>query len=77
MPKKKSSKAASSTPRAAAKPRESLVVQSKVRERVRALGMRCSGDFVDALSGRVDDLIKAAVSRAKGHNVATLGPRDL
>jgi hypothetical protein len=52
-----------------------LVVASKVK--VACTGMRCSGNFVDALDKTVDGLLKAAVARAKENGRATCRPCDL
>ncbi len=52
-----------------------LVVRSKVRECCK--GMRVSGDFFDALDKAVENLVKAAVKRAKANGRMTLKPADL
>ncbi|MFH0890002.1 MAG: DUF1931 domain-containing protein [Candidatus Aenigmatarchaeota archaeon] len=52
-----------------------LVVRSKVKEA--AKGMRCSGDFFEALDNVVAGKIKKASERAKGNGRSTLRPVDL
>lgn len=54
---------------------ELLVVRSKIKEQ--AKGMNVSGDFADALSDRVGQLIAEAVRRAKENKRSTIQPRDL
>ncbi len=52
-----------------------LVVRSKIKEY--AKGMNVSGDFADALSKKVEQLIADAARRAKDNNRSTVKPRDL
>ncbi|MBI4177730.1 MAG: DUF1931 domain-containing protein [Candidatus Aenigmarchaeota archaeon] len=52
-----------------------LVVRSKVKDA--AKGMRCSGDFCDALDKVVEMKVKKAAERAKGNGRSTLRPVDL
>ena len=54
---------------------ELLVVRSKIKDY--AKGMNVSGDFADALSKKVELLIKDAVQRAKENKRGTVKPRDL
>lgn len=54
---------------------ELLVVRSKIKEV--AKGVNVSGDFAEALSDKVEDLIKEAVERAKANKRGTIKPRDL
>ena len=54
---------------------ELLVVRSKIKDA--AKGMNVSGDFAEALSKKVEELIKDAVRRAKENKRGTIKPRDL
>ena len=54
---------------------ELLVVRSKIKEE--AKGMNVSGDFADALSEKVSQLVAEAVRRAKENKRSTIQPRDL
>ncbi|HLC54948.1 MAG TPA: DUF1931 domain-containing protein [Candidatus Nanoarchaeia archaeon] len=54
---------------------ELLVVRSKIKGV--AKNMNVAGDFAEALSGRVEVLIKDAARRAKDNGRATVKARDL
>ncbi len=54
-----------------------VVVGSKVKEAIKANGIRCSGDLVDALNDHVHGVLKAAVGRAKANKRGTVRPQDL
>ena len=54
---------------------ELVVVRSKIKDV--AKGMNVSGDFADALSEKVEMLIKEAVRRSKENKRSTIQPRDL
>lgn len=54
---------------------EMLVVKSKVK--AAAKGFNVAGDFTDALSKKVEGLIKDACRRAKENNRKTVQTRDL
>lgn len=54
---------------------ELLVVRSKIKEA--AKGMNVSGDFADALSEKVRELVADAVRRAKANKRSTVQSRDL
>jgi len=58
---------------------EMLVVQSKVKEflQKKAKGMRVSGDFAEALSKKVEELVVEASKRAKANGRNTIRPCDL
>ncbi len=56
---------------------ENLVVQSKVKEVVKRLNMRASGDFADALSRQVEDMVRKAARRAKDNGRQTVRAYDL
>jgi len=54
-----------------------IVVGSKVKDVVRSAGFRSDGELVQAVSDKVYELLKAAISRA-GHNKrGTVRPYDL
>jgi hypothetical protein len=57
--------------------RENLIVASKIKDVVRGAGCQSSGDLVDAISGKVHEMVSAAVTRAKGNGRATVRPYDL
>ena len=54
-----------------------LVVQSKVKEAVKGLDMRMSGDLPDALDAKVKEMRASAAERAKQHGKGTIKPYDL
>lgn len=68
MAKKKASKK---------KPKEILVVGSKVKEVVRAAGLRSDGELVQAVSDKVHELLEAAIQRAQDNKRGTVRPYDL
>jgi histone H3/H4 len=57
----------------------SLVVKAKLKEYAKADGkqLNVSGDFADALSGKVEGLIKDACARAASNNRSTVMAKDL
>ncbi|MDE2292486.1 MAG: hypothetical protein KGL53_10415 [Elusimicrobia bacterium] len=57
---------------------DSLVVASKVKSIVKDAGLRTGGDFLDALSSRVSQIVTAAVEKVKAEGKKkTLGAEDL
>jgi hypothetical protein len=57
---------------------ESLVVVSKVKKMVKEAGLRTGGDYLDALSARVNQLVSASVEKVKADaSKKTLGAEDL
>ena len=57
---------------------DSYVVVSKIKKVVKEGGLRTGGDYIDALSKRVDSLVQASISKVKGEaNKKTLGAEDL
>lgn len=54
---------------------ELLVVRSKIKDV--AKGMNVAGDFADALSVKVEQLIKEASKRAEANGRKTVQSRDL
>ena len=59
------------------KPREILVVGSKVKEVVRSAGLRSDGELVQAVSDAVHDVLEAAIKRAESNKRGTVRPYDL
>ena len=56
---------------------EILVVQSKVKEVISQHEMNSSGDLADALSAKVEHLLKEAINRAQKNGRKTVRPEDL
>jgi histone H3/H4 len=62
--------------------RETLLVQSKVREAIKSLAkegqtVRVGDDFLGALNEHVWEIIRKAMSRADKNGRATLRPEDV
>lgn len=55
----------------------SYIVASKVRENISGADMQCSGDLADAVSAKVEQMLAAAVDRAKENGRKTVRPCDL
>jgi len=53
---------------------ELLVVRSKLKE---CTDCNVAGDFADALSKKVEEMIRMATERAKGNGRKTIKPIDL
>ncbi|MEK7381748.1 MAG: hypothetical protein AAB262_00495 [Elusimicrobiota bacterium] len=57
---------------------ENLVVVSKIKKMVKEAGYRTGGDYVGALSARVEAAVKASVQKVQTEgNKKTLGAEDL
>lgn len=57
---------------------ESLVVVSKVKKIVKDAGYRTGGDYIEALSNRINQLVAASVEKVKLEGKKkTLGAEDL
>jgi len=57
---------------------EILVVVSKVKKIVKEAGFRTGADYVASLSGKIEEIVKASVEKAKlVGNKKTLGAEDL
>lgn len=57
---------------------ETLVVVSKIKKMVKDKGLRTGGDYVDALSKKVEDMVNAAVSKVQSEGKKkTLGAEDV
>jgi len=72
--KKKKARARRTTRKA---PVLNVVVGSKVKESVKAHGVRCSGDLVEALNAHVQNTIGQAVARCQANKRGTVRPQDL
>jgi hypothetical protein len=59
------------------KPKEMMLVQSKVKEYVRGQDMNCASDLVDALNEQVALLLDRAVTRAKENGRKTTRASDV
>lgn len=55
---------------------QSYVTASKVKEKVKAAGLRLSGDATEALNAKVDAHIGEAIARAEANGRATVKPQD-
>ncbi|NNE43748.1 MAG: hypothetical protein HKN12_06050 [Gemmatimonadetes bacterium] len=56
---------------------EILVVQSKVREMIKAKGCSTSADAIDALSSEINRLINRAIERTKANGRKTVKGSDI
>jgi hypothetical protein len=56
---------------------DSVVVTSKLKEAVKGLDLRMSGDVPDAVNAKVQEMLRAAAKRAKENGRSTLRPYDL
>ncbi len=54
-----------------------VVVGSKVKEAVKSHGVRCSGDLIEALNGKVLGILADAVGRCEANRRGTVRPQDL
>ncbi|MBK6916171.1 MAG: hypothetical protein U0168_26485 [Nannocystaceae bacterium] len=59
------------------KPKEIVVVGSKVKEVIKEAGLRSDGELVQAVSDKVHDLLADAIKRCKDNNRSTVRPHDL
>lgn len=57
--------------------KETLVVGSKVKDLIKENDLRSDGDLVEALSGRVEEMLKSAMGRCKENGRSTVRPCDL
>ncbi len=62
---------------AAQKPREILVVGSKVKEVIRSAGYRSDGELIAAISDKVHEMLEAAIARTAGNKRSTVRPHDM
>ncbi len=70
-------KAKRKTASRAKKPALNVVVGSKVKEAVKSHGVRCSGDLIEALNGKVLAMLSDAVARCEANRRGTVRPQDL
>ena len=57
---------------------ETLVVVSKIKKLVKEAGFRTGGDYVDALSAKIDAAVKASIQKVQADGKKkTLGAEDL
>lgn len=57
---------------------ETLLVVSKIKKLVKEKGFRTGGDYLEALSRKVDGLLSASIEKVKTENKKkTLGAEDL
>ena len=57
---------------------ETLVVVSKIKKMVKDAGFRTGGDYIDALSTKMDGIIKQSIEKVKTEGgKKTLGAEDL
>ena len=57
--------------------KENFVVGSKVKGLVSSSGMRSDGQLVAAVSEKVEQMMEAAMARAKSNGRSTVRPTDL
>jgi hypothetical protein len=62
---------------AKSKPKEIVVVGSKVKEVIKEAGLRSDGELVQAVSDKVHELLTSAIQRCQGNNRSTVRPHDL
>jgi len=57
---------------------EILIVTSKVKKVVKEAGLRTGGDYIDALSKKVEELVNGSINKVKADaSKKTLGAEDL
>jgi hypothetical protein len=57
---------------------ETYVVVSKIKKVVKEKGLRTGGDYVEALSKKVEDIVNASISKVTSEGKKkTLGSEDL
>jgi hypothetical protein len=57
---------------------EALVVASKVKKIVKEAGLRTGGDYLDALSGKIEATVKSSIQKVQAEGKKkTLGAEDL
>ena len=57
--------------------REILVVGSKVKDLIKDSELRSDGDLIEALSAKVEEMLKEAMARCKENGRSTVRPCDL
>ena len=57
---------------------EALVVASKVKKIVKEAGLRTGGDYIDALSAKIEATVKTSIQKVQAEGKKkTLGAEDL
>ena len=57
---------------------EAFVVVSKVKKMVKEQGLRTGGDYIEALSKKIEEIVNASVNKVKADaSKKTLGAEDL
>lgn len=56
---------------------QTLVVTSRIKQMVKAEGLRTGGDFIDALSRKVNDMVNSAMESTRNDRRMTLGAEDV
>lgn len=77
MAARRKKKAKKKAPRRRKAANLNVVVGSKVKEAIKAHGVRCSGDMVEALNAHVLGILDGAVARCQSNNRGTVRPHDL
>ena len=53
------------------------VVESNVKQQIKAAEMNCGGDFCDALDKKVEQIVNEVIARAKSNDRKTVRAGDL
>ncbi|MBI3292328.1 MAG: hypothetical protein HYZ73_05915 [Elusimicrobia bacterium] len=57
---------------------ETMVVVSKVKKQVKEAGFRTGGDYINALSQKVEEMVRVSIEKVKAAGgKKTLGAEDL
>ncbi len=57
---------------------EALVVASKIKKMVKEAGLRTGGDYLEALTSKIDAAVKASIQKVQSEGKKkTLGAEDL
>lgn len=59
------------------KPKEIVVVGSKIKEVIKEAGLRSDGELVGAVSEKVHDMLQEAIKRCTSNGRSTVRPHDL
>ncbi len=75
--RRKKKKAKKTAKRRGGGKREVLCVRSKVKAYVKSQGMKSSGDLIESVSGKVHEILDAAIARTTENRRSTVRPHDL
>ncbi len=75
--RRKKKKAKKTAKRRGGGKREVLCVGSKVKAYVKSQGMKSSGDLIESVSGKVHEILDAAIARTTENRRSTVRPHDL